>query len=77
MCGLLVDPSSRPNFITGLADAISRLARDPDLRRTMGNAGRQKVEERYDWEAKLDVMIKVYVQAIIEWSSEKTTPPLS
>jgi glycosyltransferase involved in cell wall biosynthesis len=29
------------------ADAIGRLARDPDLRRRMGEAGRRLVEERY------------------------------
>ena len=31
------------------AAAIVRLVHDPDLRQSMGNAGRQTVKERFDW----------------------------
>ena len=45
--GLLVPPQD-PG---ALACAIERLLRDPDLRRTMGQAGRRRVEQHFDvWE---------------------------
>lgn len=35
--------------IDACADAIVRLARDPELRRSMGAAGRKRAETEYDW----------------------------
>jgi len=35
--------------IDACADAIARLATNPDLRRTMGQAGRRRAETLYDW----------------------------
>lgn len=37
-----------------VVDAIRRLAADPDLRRTMGQRGRQLVAAHYDWAATAD-----------------------
>lgn len=42
--GLLVPPGDAPS----LAAALGRLASDPNLRATMGNAGRARALERYD-----------------------------
>jgi glycosyltransferase involved in cell wall biosynthesis len=42
--GLLVPPQDP----SALAQAIERLLRDPDLRRTMGRAGRRRVEQHFD-----------------------------
>lgn len=42
--GLLVAPSD----VEGLAEAILRLARDPDLRRCLGKAARQRILECYE-----------------------------
>lgn len=42
--GLLVPPGEAPL----LADALERLAADPELRRAMGQAGRRKVLEHFD-----------------------------
>ncbi|MCB1776699.1 MAG: glycogen synthase [Candidatus Competibacteraceae bacterium] len=57
--GLLVDPhlSSEPphdpispaRFEQGLADAINRIANDPELCRQMAEAGRERVERHYSW----------------------------
>ncbi len=42
--GLLVPPNDE----NALADALERLLRDPALRRSLGEAARRKVEERFD-----------------------------
>lgn len=36
--------------VAALAEATARLLRDPELRRRMGEAGRQRVAERFSWE---------------------------
>jgi glycosyltransferase involved in cell wall biosynthesis len=36
-----------------LADKIERLVRDPERRRRMGEAGRRRVEERFDLDANI------------------------
>ncbi len=59
-CGYLIEPSSRPDFITGLTEAMVKLAKDPELRRQMGLAGREKVEKHFDWDTKGKVMLDIY-----------------
>ncbi len=59
-CGLLVSPVPRDSFAQRLADAIETLALDPTLRVRLGNAGREKVREEYDWEKKVDQMLEIY-----------------
>jgi glycosyltransferase involved in cell wall biosynthesis len=36
----------------------------PELARTMGLAGREKVERYFNWEQKIDSMIHIYREAI-------------
>jgi len=59
-CGVLVEPESRDALVSGLADAMVRLAESPALRASMGQAGRDKVVREFDWEAKVDRMVEVY-----------------
>ncbi|MBD2037226.1 glycosyltransferase family 4 protein [Leptolyngbya sp. FACHB-321] len=59
-CGILVEPQSRESFIDGLAAAMLRLASSPSLRRSMGEAGRQRVLSHFDWEVKVDTILKLY-----------------
>lgn len=59
-CGILVPPTGRDEMVAALADAMTRLARSPELRQQMGAAGRRKVETKYDWEKKVDRMIEFY-----------------
>lgn len=59
-CGFLIEPSSRPDFLTGLTDAMVRLAKDPKLREQLGSAGREKVEQQFDWDIKGKVMLDIY-----------------
>jgi glycosyltransferase involved in cell wall biosynthesis len=62
-CGILVHPSPRADFDERLADAIVRLAGNPELAASMGAAGAHKVRDVYDWEKKLDRMIDIYRDA--------------
>jgi glycosyltransferase involved in cell wall biosynthesis len=59
-CGFLIEPSSRPDFIQGLTDAMVKLARSPELRKEMGQAGRDKVVKHFDWDTKGRFMLDVY-----------------
>jgi len=65
-CGILVAPVPRATYADRLADAIERLARDPDLRARMGAAGAAKVRAQFDWEGKIDRMLEVYAMALRE-----------
>ncbi|MEZ5964509.1 MAG: glycosyltransferase family 4 protein [Planctomycetota bacterium] len=59
-CGILVPPRDEESFVAGLADAMMTLAKDPDLRRRLGEGGRQRVINEFDWERKIDHMLAVY-----------------
>jgi glycosyltransferase involved in cell wall biosynthesis len=61
--GLLVNPGNAE----ALAYALRRLIRHPDLRRRMGDAGRLRVEETYDWDILLDT---IYVPLFDRWIRE-------
>jgi len=57
--GILV-PSKDPN---ALADAIVRLLRDPDLRKRLGNAGRERVLSEFRTDRIVEQTLKVYESA--------------
>lgn len=59
-CGILVNPTSRDDLVTGLRDALQTLAKQPGLRVSMGRVGRQKIIDQFDWEVKVDRMLEVY-----------------
>lgn len=73
-CGILVPPRSYRDFPADLAAAMLKLARDPQLCRRMGQAGRRKVEQNYDWERKIDCMIEVHRQAIAGQEPIRSNP---
>jgi glycosyltransferase involved in cell wall biosynthesis len=54
--GLLV----QPNNVAALAEAIRRLAANPDLRGELGRRGRLLVENRYRWEQSTALMERLY-----------------
>ncbi len=58
--GILVPPDDEATFVAGLADAMVRLAKDPSLRQSMGQAGRDRVLAEFDWERKVDQMTAIY-----------------
>lgn len=67
--GLLVDLELRPGtfepadpeiFSTGLANAINRLAADPELCARMGKAGRKRAVDHFSWDAIAATTIDLY-----------------
>jgi glycogen synthase len=67
--GLLVDLSLEPGtfepadpeaFSSGLAAAINRLARAPELRAAMGRRGRQRVLDHFSWDAIAETTLELY-----------------
>jgi len=59
-CGMLVPVTNEATLIAGLADAMLRLAGDFDLRRSLGQAGRCKVEAEHAWHIKTERMLGLY-----------------
>ncbi len=54
--GILVPPRDTDR----LAEALEKLILDNDLRITLGNTGRKRVEEFYNWETNVNGMINIY-----------------
>lgn len=64
-CGILVNPSSREDFVLGLAQAMSTLTNSPETRKQMGEAGQRRVKTEYfDWNAKADRMIEIFGELV-------------
>lgn len=59
-CGILVEPKSRDFLIDNLANAMVKMAKSSELRHKMGQAGRQRIFDYFDWEVKLDRMLEIY-----------------
>ncbi len=60
--GLLVPP----NDIDALAEAIVKLAKDEELRRSMGKAAYEFVRDNYSWEKSVDQMCGIYERVLSE-----------
>ena len=58
--GLLVPPRN----VGALRAALERLLGDADLRRRMGQAGRERIREHFTWPAVTDLTIKAYEDAL-------------
>jgi glycosyltransferase involved in cell wall biosynthesis len=59
-CGFLVEPSSREAMVDGFAAAMARLIAEPRLRNELGTKGRERVEQQFDWEKKIDRTLEIY-----------------
>jgi glycosyltransferase involved in cell wall biosynthesis len=49
--------------VQALREALRRLISDPELRRRMGEAGRERVRERFTWKAVTDATLAAYEAA--------------
>lgn len=63
-CGIKVKPITFEQTVNDLADALLKLANDPELRKKMGEAGRRRVLEHYTWEKKGEFIKKVYEEVL-------------
>ncbi|MGH2533357.1 MAG: glycosyltransferase family 4 protein [Thermomicrobiales bacterium] len=63
-CGIKIPIGEPPRVIAGFGDALERLAARPELRHTLGEAGRRRVAERYRWDRKGDLLRQLYARAV-------------
>lgn len=59
-CGILLPPSSRAELVTGFARAMQLLLDDPGLAARLGQAGRIRLKQSFDWEDKVDTLLAIY-----------------
>jgi glycosyltransferase involved in cell wall biosynthesis len=59
-CGILVEPESYSAMVTGFAEAMQKLICSPDLANSMGDAGRARAVRDFDWQRKIDQIIRIY-----------------
>ncbi|NJM20770.1 MAG: glycosyltransferase family 4 protein [Richelia sp. RM2_1_2] len=59
-CGILIEPTSKEALVNGFIDAMEKLAKSPQLRSQLGNAGKERVRENFDWERKIDRILEIY-----------------
>jgi glycosyltransferase involved in cell wall biosynthesis len=55
-----VPPDSRDGFVEHLARCMHDLSASPELRRQLGAAARRRIEDEFDWERKVDVILALY-----------------
>jgi len=65
-CGILVPVTSADGITQGFADAMRTLIADTALQRRLGEQGRKRIEQLYDWEQKIDQILVIYRKALHE-----------
>jgi glycosyltransferase involved in cell wall biosynthesis len=63
-CGLLIEPTSREAIVQGFSSAMQTLIDSPELGRKLGFNGRKRVEQKFDWEKKIDRIISIYMACL-------------
>ncbi|MBE9004347.1 glycosyltransferase family 4 protein [Fortiea sp. LEGE XX443] len=58
--GFRIASNTPEGAVQGLAEAIIRLAQDPELRIKMGQAGQKRVSELYRWDIKAKSLVQLY-----------------
>jgi len=61
-----IRPQSPEQVVADLTAALDRLAADPELRQTMGEAGRRRVREVFSWQRVADDLDRVYDEVLAE-----------
>ncbi|HWV98668.1 MAG TPA: glycosyltransferase family 4 protein [Candidatus Acidoferrum sp.] len=59
-CGIKVRPAKSEQVIADLAEALQHLANEPALSRTLGQAGRRRVQELFEWHKKGEHAMEIY-----------------
>ncbi len=65
-CGIKVKVQDIDEIIQDLSDALGRLAKDPALRKKMGEAAKQRIREVYDWDRKGEQIEQIYESVALE-----------
>lgn len=65
--GFKIPADSREQAVEEMAQAMLRLAKDPDLRRRMGEAARRRVREAFSWERRGEEIQEIYAQVLSRW----------
>ena len=64
-CGILIEPTSKEDFVKGLADAMIQLSQSEELRHQMGEEGKKRILNNYfDWDAKTDRIIEIFRETL-------------
>lgn len=63
-----------PGDVGELTRAIGELLDDPERRARMGEAGRQRVLDKFSWRAVAQATAEAYEQVINEYNAERATP---
>jgi glycosyltransferase involved in cell wall biosynthesis len=71
-CGILVEPKGHADLIAGFAEAMQKLIDSPELAKSMGVAGRERAIRDFDWQRKIEQMLRIYSALL-----EKSNVPLS
>jgi glycosyltransferase involved in cell wall biosynthesis len=58
--GIKVPASAPEQAVQGLAEAMTRLVGNPELRVRLGKAGQKRMQEVYDWEVKGEIWAQIY-----------------
>ena len=58
--GVLVEPTNSAQMAADFAHAMVQLATDSGLCAQLGQAARRRVEEKYDWDRKIDKVLGIY-----------------
>ncbi len=63
-CGLLLPPTSRAALVEGFAQSMQLLFANPTHAAALGQAGRQRLLQHFDWERKVDRLLDLYNQVL-------------
>jgi glycosyltransferase involved in cell wall biosynthesis len=69
--GILIEPKSRSVLVEGFAAAMRQVIAAPELARTMGVSGRERVERHFSWDQKIDSTMQIYREAIAGFGQEQ------
>lgn len=61
-CGVRIPARGFDDAVRGFAEAIERLAGDPELRKRLGGAARERVREHFLWDRRGEALHRVYAE---------------
>jgi glycosyltransferase involved in cell wall biosynthesis len=64
--GILLEPLAPEPFVAALSAALVQLAQAPALRLELGERGRARVQRQFDWERKIDRMLEIYRDVLLD-----------